>query len=51
MTKIEYFYGDGVNLTARKVMGTDEYFWNIGDIVEVPEWSEGKGDFTDQYKS
>lgn len=46
--KVDYFFGAGLNITAAD-LGYRDRGWSRGDIVEIEDWSEEKGSFTENY--
>lgn len=49
-TKVDYFYGDGLSLSADEVMGTSDQKYRTDDTIEVAEYDIERGDYYDIYK-
>ena len=48
--KVDYFLGDGLNLSVDEVIRSSDQQYRTGDTIEVSEYDTERGDFNDTYQ-
>lgn len=46
--KVDFFYGDGLNISANDLRYANQD-WSNGDRIEIDEWDAEKGSFQEYY--